>query len=48
MIETLADMRNQKKKQNQLIPIDSSANYFQINGKKISNRKWYKNKKCYL
>ena len=36
MIETLADMRNQQNKQNQIIPIDASAKPFHINGKNVS------------
>ena len=36
MIETLTDMKNQKNKQLQLIPIDANANHFQINGKSVS------------
>ena len=36
MTETLADMKNQKIKQLQLISIDENANHFQIKGKDIS------------
>ena len=41
MIETLADIKNQKTRQFQLVLIGSIANYFQINRK----GKRYKNKK---